>query len=44
MFGGGRGSGGGAENTDITECMQCVYCSEIFNGVKRRARIRAAFQ
>ena len=34
MFGGGRGSGGGAENTDITECMQCVYCSEIQNGVK----------
>ena len=34
MFGGGRGSGGGAENTDITECMQCVYCSEIQSGVK----------
>ena len=31
-FGGGRGSGGGAENTDITECLQCIYCSEIFNG------------
>tara|TARA_X000000950_G_C13824188_1_gene623250 strand:- start:104 stop:1426 length:1323 start_codon:yes stop_codon:yes gene_type:complete len=34
MFGGGRGSGGGAENTDITECMQCVYCSEMQSGVK----------
>lgn len=33
-FGGGRGSGGGAENTDITECLQCIYCSEIFNGTK----------
>ena len=34
MFGGGRGSGGGAENTDITECMQCIYCSEMQSGVK----------
>ena len=34
MFGGGRGSGGGAENTDITECMQCVYCTEMQSGVK----------
>ena len=34
MFGGGRGSGGGAENTDITECLQCIYSSEIQSGVK----------
>ena len=34
LFGGGRGSGGGAENTDITECMQCIYCSEMQSGVK----------
>ena len=34
MFGGGKGSGGGAANTKVTESLQCVYCSEIFNGVK----------
>jgi len=34
MFGGGKGSGGGAENTAITECAQCIYAAAIFNGVK----------
>ena len=34
IFGGGRGSGGGSENTTVTESLQCVYCSEVFNGVK----------
>ena len=34
MFGGGRGSGGGSENTKVTECAQCIWLSEIFNGVK----------
>ena len=33
MFGGGRGSGGGSENTGVTECAQCIWLSEIFNGV-----------
>jgi len=33
MFGGGRGSGGGSENTGLTECAQCIWLSEIFNGV-----------
>ena len=32
MFGGGRGSGGGAANTDITECVQCIYAAAIFGG------------
>ena len=34
MFGGGKGSGGGAENTAITECAQCIYAAAIFNGAK----------
>ena len=29
LFGGGRGSGGGAENTATTECAQCVYSAAI---------------
>jgi len=31
--GGGRGSGGGSEGTKTTECAQCIWLSEIFNGV-----------
>jgi len=37
-FGGGKGSGGGAEETKITESMQCFYNSYVFNtrsGVRR---------
>ena len=30
MFGGGRGSGGGAENTDLTECAQCIYLAALY--------------
>jgi hypothetical protein len=33
-FGGGAGSGGGAEDTKITESLQCYYCSYVFN-IKR---------
>ena len=33
-FGGGKGSGGGSENTDLTECAQCIYTAAIFNGAK----------
>jgi len=33
-FGGGRGSGGGAEQTDLMECAQCVYAAAVFNGEK----------
>ena len=29
LVGGGRGSGGGAENTATTECAQCVYSAAI---------------
>jgi len=32
MFGGGRGSGGGAEQTALMECAQCVYAAAIFGG------------
>ena len=34
IFGGGKGSGGGSENTDLTECAQCIYTAAIFNGAK----------
>ena len=34
MFGGGRGSGGGAEQTALMECAQCVYSAAIFGGAK----------
>lgn len=30
-FGGGAGSGGGAEDTKWTESLQCYYCSYVFN-------------
>ncbi len=30
-FGGGAGSGGGAEDTKFTESMQCFYCAYVFN-------------
>jgi hypothetical protein len=30
-FGGGAGSGGGAEDTQYTESLQCYYCSYVFN-------------
>ena len=34
MFGGGRGSGGGAEQTALMECAQCIYAAAVFNGEK----------
>ena len=34
IFGGGKGSGGGAENTATTECAQCIYAAAIFGGEK----------
>ena len=34
-FGGGAGSGGGAEDTKITESGQCYYTSLVFNIIKR---------
>ena len=34
MFGGGKGSGGGAEQTATMECAQCVYSAAIFGGEK----------
>ena len=34
MFGGGRGSGGGAEQTALMECAQCIYAAAIFGGEK----------
>ena len=33
-FGGGKGSGGGAEQTGLMECAQCIYAAAIFSGVK----------
>ena len=33
MFGGGKGSGGGAENTALTEAAQCLYCAGVFHVV-----------
>jgi hypothetical protein len=33
-FGGGRGSGGGAEATGLMECAQCIYAAAIFKGEK----------
>jgi len=41
-FGGGKGSGGGAEETKVTESMQCFYNSYIFNttgSVRRQAAL-----
>ena len=34
MFGGGRGSGGGAEQTALMECGQCIYAAAVFKGEK----------
>ena len=34
MFGGGKGSGGGAEQTGLMECAQCIYAAAIFSGEK----------
>lgn len=33
-FGGGKGSGGGAEQTGLMECAQCIYAAAIFGGEK----------
>lgn len=33
-FGGGGGSGAGSDDTEIVECMQCFYCSLVFNIMK----------
>ena len=33
-FGGGKGSGGGSEQTDKMECAQCIYAAAIFGGEK----------
>jgi hypothetical protein len=32
MFGGGKGSGGGAAQTATMECAQCIYAAAIFSG------------
>ena len=34
MFGGGKGSGGGAAQTAAAECAQCIYAAAIFSGKK----------
>lgn len=33
-FGSNRGSGGGAKQTNLTESLQCLYCSLVFNVIK----------
>ena len=35
-FGGGRGSGGGADDTKYTESLQCFYCAYVFNIAKKK--------
>src|SRR6056300_1884376 len=35
-FGGGSGSGGGADDTKYTESLQCYYCSYAFNIIKKK--------
>ncbi len=37
-FGGGAGSGGGAEDTKWTESLQCYYCSYVFNVKKGKVK------
>jgi len=37
-FGGGSGSGGGAEDTKYTESLQCYYCSYVFNVAKNKVK------
>ena len=32
IFGGGKGSGGGAEQTGLMECAQCIYAAAVFGG------------
>ena len=34
-FGGGSGSGGGAQDTKYTESLQCFYCSHVFNFARK---------
>ena len=34
-FGGGKGSGGGADDAKYTESLQCYYCSYVFNVAKK---------
>ena len=35
-FGGGKGSGGGADDTKYTESLQCYYCSYVFNVERKK--------
>jgi hypothetical protein len=35
-FGGGKGSGGGADDTRYTESLQCYFCSYVFNVAKKK--------
>ena len=35
-FGGGAGSGGGADDTKYTESLQCFYCSYVYNIAKKK--------
>lgn len=35
-FGGGAGSGGGAEDTKYTESLQCYFCSYVFNVARKK--------
>ena len=35
-FGGGSGSGGGADDTKYTESLQCFYCSYVYNTLKKK--------
>ena len=35
-FGGGAGSGGGADDTKYTESLQCYYCAYVFNKSKKK--------
>ena len=37
-FGGGAGSGGGADDTKWTESLQCYYCSYVFNIAKKKIK------
>lgn len=37
-FGGGSGSGGGAEDTKWTESLQCFYCAFVFNSAKKKVK------
>lgn len=35
-FGGGSGSGGGADDTKYTESLQCYYCSYVYNTIGKK--------